>query len=133
MRRRDDAAARDAASMILEGRSCSVGWWWTNHLQSTDNNERVEFMGAESLSGQTIAEYFMEMEALSKGTKCTNYFYQYNIDPRKDEHLTDKQWEEAHAITRKNHGLEDLAWFRVRHVKIDEHGNEIVHEHGIVS
>lgn len=41
--------------------------------------------------------------------------------------LTDEQWREAHAIARKEHGLEGLAYFRMRHTK-----NGHVHEHGII-
>ena len=54
-------------------------------------------------------------------------FHQYNINPRADEHLTEAQWEEAHALHLKNHGLDHLPYFRVRHIK---DGRE--HEHGIV-
>ena len=40
--------------------------------------------------------------------------------------MTEAQWEEAHALHRKNHGLDHLPYFRVRHIK---DGRE--HEHGI--
>jgi hypothetical protein len=113
--------------MIIEGGSYANGGWWAKHAQSVEKNERAALMEAEGFSGTTIDEFFREMKAVSLGTKCTNYFYQYNIDLRPGETLTDAQWEDAHAITRKNHGMENHAWFRVRHVK-----NGQTHEHGFI-
>ena len=39
--------------------------------------------------------------------------------------MTEAQWDEAHALHRKNHGLDHLPYFRVRHIKDGR-----VHEHG---
>ena len=113
--------------IIINSRSCSNAAWWTDHLQKTENNERVEIIGFYGLSAETIEDAFSEMRVMAQGSeRCKNFFSQYNINPRADEHLTDAQWEEAHALHRKNHGLDHLPYFRVRHIK---DGRE--HEHGI--
>ena len=97
-------------------------------LQKAETNELVEIIGFYDLSAETIKDAFSEMRAHGAGVSknCDNYFSQYNINPRADEHLTEAQWEEAHALHRKNHGLDHLPYFRVRHIKDGR-----LHEHGI--
>src|SRR5271170_4403475 len=104
--------------IIINGGSRSAGWWWAGHLQSA-KNEKVEIIEIVGLSADNIPDAFREMYALARGSKCTNYFYEYDINPRADEHLTDKQWDEAHEITRQNLGHADQPYFRVRHTKPD--------------
>jgi hypothetical protein len=115
--------------VIIEGGSYSAGWWWAKHVQNTEKNERWQVMEVEGLSGSTIEEYFKQMYAVSKGTKCTNYFEQWNINLAKGETLTEPQWQEAHEIARKNHGLEGQPFFRVRHTKREPDGSLQEHEH----
>jgi hypothetical protein len=116
----------------INSKSCCNAGFWAKHLQKTDTNEQVQIIGFYDLSAETIEAAFAEMRAMAKPSKNTkNYFSQYNINPRGDEHLTEAQWEEAHALHRKNHGLDHLPYFRVRHIKRDELGNLRVHEHGI--
>jgi hypothetical protein len=92
--------------IVINSKSCSDAGWWTNHLQKTETNERVEIVGFYGLSAETIEDAFSEMHGMAQASKkCTNFFSQYNINPRADEHLTEAQWEEAHALHRKNHGL----------------------------
>jgi hypothetical protein len=112
----------------INSRSCSNAGFWAKHLQKVESNERVEIIGFYGLSAETIKDAFSEMRGMAQASdRCKNYFSQYNINPRADEHLTEAQWEEAHALHLKNHGLDHLPYFRVRHIK---DGRE--HEHGIV-
>jgi hypothetical protein len=107
--------------------SYSSAKWWTGHLKNAKKNELVQIMGFYGLSAETIEDAFSEMHGMARASKkCTNFFSQYNINPRADEHLTEAQWEAAHELHRKNHGLDHLPYFRVRHIK----GGRI-HEHGI--
>jgi hypothetical protein len=119
--------------MIIEGGSRRAGSWWAGHLENEEKNERVELVEIDGLKGATIPELFRELYALSRGDPdCKNYFYQYNIDPRKDERLTDAQWKESHEMLRGNLGLEGQPGFRVRHTKRDPDTGAIsIHEHGI--
>jgi MobA/VirD2-like, nuclease domain len=115
--------------VIIEGGSYSAGWWWARHVKNLENNERFEVMEVEGVDGESIEEYFRQMYTVSKGTRCKNYFEQWNINLPKHEQLTDEQWKEAHEVARKNHGLEGQPFFRVRHTKRDEAGNVHEHEH----
>ena len=81
--------------IIINGGSYSDGGWWSKHLQKAETNERVEVVGFDDLSAETIPDAFREMEALASATRCKNYFYQDNINPRADEHLTPAQRDEA--------------------------------------
>ena len=113
--------------IIINSKSCCAAGWWADHLQKAESNERVEIIGFYGLSAETIEDAFSEMHGMALvNKKCTNFFSQYNINPRADERLTEAQWEEAHALHRKNHGLDHLPYFRVRHIKEGR-----VHEHGI--
>src|SRR5205807_1511382 len=62
-------------------------------------------------------ELFREMRALSEGTRCDNYFYQANINPRADEHLTPAQWHDAVETLGRNLGLEGQPYFVIEHEK----------------
>jgi hypothetical protein len=119
--------------MIIEGGSRCAGWWWARHLKNEEKNEQVELMEVIGLQGSNVDELFRELYAISRvDPNCTNFFYQHNIDPRKDERLSDAQWSEAHELLRANLGLEGQPGFRVRHTKRDpETGQISIHEHGI--
>ena len=95
------------------------------HAQKTETNERVEIIGFYGLSAETIEDAFRQMRGLAAESEAKNFFSAYNINPRADEHLTEAQWDEAHALHLKNHGLDHLPYFRVRHTKQGR-----VHEHG---
>src|SRR5277367_676432 len=103
--------------IIINGGSYSAGGWWSKHLQKAETNERVEVVGFANLSADTIPDAFREMEALAAGTRCKNYFYQANINPRADEHLTPAQRDEAVERLEKNLGLTGQPRFVVEHQK----------------
>ena len=91
--------------IIINGGSYSAGGWWGKHLQKAETNERVAIIEFAGLSAETIPDAFREMEALAANTKCKNYFYQANINPRADEQLTPAQWREAVDRLEKNLGF----------------------------
>ena len=103
--------------IIINGGSYSAGGWWSKHLQKAETNERVEVVGFDNLSADTIPDAFREMEALAAGTRCKNYFYQANINPRADEHLTPAQRDEAIETLEQNLGLTGQPRFVVEHQK----------------
>ena len=103
--------------IIIEGGSRSAGWWWAQHLQNTEKNERAELIESDGLSAESVPELFREMHAMSLGTKCKNYFYQANINPRADEHLTPEQRREAVETLGRNLGLGGQPYFVVEHEK----------------
>ena len=103
--------------IIIEGGSRSAGRWWTRHLQNTETNERVQLVEIAGLSAETVPGMFREMRALAQGTKCKNYFYQANINPRADEHLTPAQWHAAVETLGRNLGFEGQPYFVIEHEK----------------
>ena len=111
--------------ITINSKSCSNAGWWAKHAQKTETNERVEIIGFYGLGAETIEDAFRQMRGLAAESEAKNFFSAYNINPRADEHLTEAQWDEAHALHLKNHGLAHLPYFRVRHTKEGR-----VHEHG---
>lgn len=103
--------------IIINGGSYSDGGWWSKHLQKAETNERVEIIGFSHLSAETVPNAFREMQALAAGTRCKNYFYQANINPRADEHLTAAQRDEAVDRLERNLGLTGQPRFVVEHQK----------------
>src|SRR5271166_144653 len=105
--------------IIINGGSRRAGGWWANHLENGEKNEKVTLVEVVGLSGTTATELFREMYALSRGSdsKATNYFYQANINPRGDEHLTPEQRHEAKELLLKNLGLSGQPHFVYEHEK----------------
>jgi hypothetical protein len=103
--------------IIINGASRRAGGWWAKHLENEATNERVEVVEITGLSAATLPDAFREMHALSRGTKCDNYFYQANINPRADEKLTPQQWQQAVDTLEKNLGLTGQPRFVIEHEK----------------
>jgi len=103
--------------IIIEGGSRSAGWWWARHLQNTEKNERAELIEIVGLDSETVPELFREMHGIASGSKAKNYFYQANINPRADEHLTPAQRREAVETLGRNLGLGGQPYFVVEHEK----------------
>lgn len=114
--------------IIINGGSRRAGGWWAAHLGNKEKNDRVEVVELVGLSAETMPEAFREMQAVARGTKCENYFYQANINPREDEQLTPAQWREAVDTLEKNLGLTGQPRFVVEHEK-----NGRVHRHVVWS
>ena len=103
--------------IIINGGSRRAGGWWANHLENGEKNEKVTLVEVVGLSGTTATELFREMYAMSRGGKATNYFYQANINPREDEHLTPEKRHEAKELLLKNLGLSGQPHFVYEHEK----------------
>jgi hypothetical protein len=110
--------------IIINGGSRKAGSWWAKHLTNRETNDRVEVKEIRGLASESIANAFAEMRALALGTKCENYFYQANINPRADEHLTPEQWQQAVDTLERNLGLSDQPRFVIEHEK-----NGRTHQH----
>ena len=103
--------------IIINGGSYRAGGWWAQHLQNGEKNERVQVVEFAGLTAATVPAAFREMEGVAAGTKCRNYFYQANINPREDEKLTPAQWREAIDTLEKNLGLTGQPRFVIEHEK----------------
>jgi hypothetical protein len=103
--------------IIINGGSNCAGWWWAKHLENADKNERVDLIEFKGLFAETVPSAFREMEGIAAGTRCKNFFYQANINPREDERLTPGQWREAIDQLEKNLGLAGQPRFVIEHEK----------------
>jgi hypothetical protein len=103
--------------VIVSGGSRCNWRFFSKHLMKTEENERVTVAEIRGLAGDTVLQGFREMDALASGTRCKNFFYHANINPREDEHLTAEQWELAVDALEKNLGLEGHSRMVVEHEK----------------
>jgi hypothetical protein len=103
--------------MIVSGGSRSNWRFFSKHLMKSEENERVQIVEMRGLAADDIREAFREMDALASGTRCKNFFYHANINPRANEMLTPEQWEQAIDTLEAELGLTDHSRFVVEHEK----------------
>lgn len=103
--------------MIISGGSRSNWRFFAGHLVKTTENERVTFPEFRGLAADTVKEAFREMSALASATRCKNFFYHANLNPRADELLTPEQWETAVDTLETELGLVGHSRFIVEHEK----------------
>ena len=60
--------------MIVNGSSDRCVWWWTQHLESEDN-DKVRIVKSYGLRSETIRDMLEEMQEMAAGTDCQNFFY----------------------------------------------------------
>jgi hypothetical protein len=103
--------------MIINGGPRRNWRFFAKHLVRTDENERVTVAEIRGLAGDTPLEALREMDALASGTRCKDFFYHANLNPRDDERLTPQQWELAVDRLEANLGLEGQSRLVVEHEK----------------
>jgi len=114
--------------VIINGGSRCNGAFFAKHLTNAEMNEEVRLADVKGLAAKNIGQAFYEMKAVASGTRCKNFFYHANINPRDDELLTAEQWERAIDALETGLGLEGHARFVVEHEK-----NGRVHRHVVWS
>lgn len=103
--------------MIISGGSRSNWRFFSRHLLKTEENERVRIAEIRGLAAEDIREAFREMDALASGTRCKNFFYHANINPRADETLSPEQWDQAIDTLEEELGLTGHSRFVIEHEK----------------
>jgi hypothetical protein len=103
--------------MIINGGSRSNDAFFAPHLANAEHNERVTLCEFRNLSARTISDAFREMRAVALGSRCENFFYHANLNPRAEETLTDEQWRVAVNALEQALGLTNHARFVVQHRK----------------
>jgi hypothetical protein len=81
--------------MIINGGSRSNGAWFAGHLLNAVDNARVAVVEVRGVAAESVRGALQEMEAVASGTRCRNYFYHGNLNPREDEPLSAQQWAQA--------------------------------------
>jgi hypothetical protein len=112
--------------MIISGGSRRGAVWFSQHFVKTEQGQTVSFPEVRGLAGDNIPYWFAQMRAMAMGTKCDNFFYHSNINPREDEHLTEEQWEKATDALEHALGLDGHARFVVEHTKNGREHRHIV-------
>jgi Relaxase/Mobilisation nuclease domain len=103
--------------MIIKGGSRSNRRFFAKHLLNAKDNERVRVVEFKGFAREDVGAAFKDMEAAAKGTRCENYFYHADMNPRGDEHLTAEQWDGAVDTLERHLGLEGQARFVIEHEK----------------
>jgi hypothetical protein len=103
--------------MIISGGSRSGAKWFSTHFMRTDQGQEVTMVEARGLAGDGVADWFRQMQAISAGTRCINFFYHANLNPRDDEPMTEEQWEKAVDTLEHNLGLDGQIRFVIQHEK----------------
>ena len=114
--------------MIISGGSRSNWRFFATHLTNKKDNDRVSVVEIRGLAGESVQEGLSEMAALASGTRCKNFIYHADLNPREDEHLTPEQWERAVDLLESKLGLEGQSRVVVEHEK-----NGRTHRHVIWS
>jgi hypothetical protein len=74
--------------MIISGGSRCNWRFFARHLTNSRENDEVRVTEVRGLTSQTVLEALREMDAVASGTRCKNFFYHANINPRYGETLT---------------------------------------------
>ena len=103
--------------MIISGGSRANWRYFAKHLTNAKDNDRVEVIELRGLAADTVFEGFREMDEIARFTRCGNFFYHADINPRDDDPMTREQAIEAADRLQENLGLEGQPRIMVEHVK----------------
>ena len=117
MPRPSQGGATEDAGMIISGGSRANWKYFAGHLTNTKENERVEVIELRGFAGDTVLDAFREMHDIARLTKCGNFFYHADINPREDDPMTREEAIEAADTLQENLGLEGQPRMLVEHVK----------------
>ncbi|HCP82016.1 MAG TPA: relaxase [Octadecabacter sp.] len=114
--------------MILKGSQRGGGKNLANHLLNTRDNDHVEVADMRGVAALDLHGAFLEIEALSHGTKARHPFFSVSINPPEDARLTIEDFRAAAQAIEEKFGLEDQPRAIVTHEK-----NARLHAHVVWS
>ena len=103
--------------MIIKGASRQNRRFFARHLLNAKDNDKVRVVEFKGIANEDVNGALLDMEAMAKGTRCENYFYHADMNPREDEHLTEEQWARATDTLERHLGLEGQPRFVIEHEK----------------
>jgi hypothetical protein len=65
--------------VIIKGGSRQNRRFFARHLLNRRDNDKVRLVEFKGLANEHINAAFIDMEAMAKGTRCKNYFYQASL------------------------------------------------------
>lgn len=81
--------------MILKGAARGSGQNLATHLMRLDDNEHVRLHELRGFAADDLAGAFREAEAVSLGTRCTQYLFSLSLNPPEASRLPEAAFEEA--------------------------------------
>ena len=91
--------------MILKGSQRSGAKALAVHLLRLDENDHVEVHSVTGFMSDDVTSAFKEVQAVAKGTKCTQPFYSVSLNPPHDEDVSIEVFEAAISKIEEAHGL----------------------------
>jgi len=87
------------------------------HFLNAKDNDHIDIYDIRGLAGANLFEAFQEIEAQSKGTKCTQPFFTVSFNPPPSANLSYDQFEEAFREVETTFGLREQPRAVVFHEK----------------
>ena len=103
--------------MIIKASQRSFGKELAAHLLNEKDNDYVEVHAINGFAADTLHEAFEEAEAVSNGTKCTQYLFSVSLSPPKDANVSTATYEDAIERVSRKLGLQDQPHVIVFHEK----------------
>ena len=92
--------------MILKGSQRAFGQNLAAHLMKLDDNEHVELHQLRGFVADDLKGAFKEAEAISRGTKCSQYLFSLSLSPPEQERVPPAIFERAIDTIEQRLGLE---------------------------
>ena len=109
--------------MILEGAQRGGADRLAQHLLNIQDNDHVEIHEISGFLADDLLGAFREVEAVSRGTQCRQFFFSLSLSPPKSENVPVSVFEKAIARIEKKMGLVDQPRAIVFHEKCGPQGN----------
>ncbi len=114
--------------MILKGSQRGGASNLADHLMNTRENDHVEVADLRGVAACDLHGAFLEIEAISRGTKAIQPFFSVSINPPESARLTLDDFKQAAQAIEEKFGLEDQPRAIVTHEK-----NARLHAHVVWS
>ena len=92
--------------MILKGSQRGGGQNLAVHLMRTDDNEHISLHELRGFAADDLHGAFKEIEAVSRGTKCSQYMFSLSLSPPEDARVSSSVFEETIDRIEERLGLE---------------------------
>ncbi|UJW86901.1 relaxase/mobilization nuclease domain-containing protein [Devosia sp. SL43] len=103
--------------MILKASQRGSGQNLAVHLMRLDDNEHMSLHDLRGFASDNLKDAFREAEAISKGTKCSQYLFSLSLSPPADARVPVSAFMDAIATIEQRLGLEDQPRAVVFHEK----------------
>lgn len=103
--------------MILKGSQRSGGQNLATHLLRVDDNEHVRIHQVRGFASENLHGAFKEAEAISRGTKCSQYLFSLSLNPPEGQSVSESDFEAALDRIEASLGYQDQPRAIVFHEK----------------